>query len=106
MKCAIPGMYGRKVPIESSTIRDDFIDEWISQRTKEAIDKITNEEINNQWKKYQEQLLNDIQEKMYISYGRGSGKTQFQDQMFKEYMEQLIQKDKGEHEKWLMSLES
>ena len=97
MKCATPGMYGRKVPIESSTIRDDFIDQMISQRTKEAIDKITNEEINNQWKEYREQLLNDIQEKMYISYGRGSGKTQLQEQKFKEYMEQLIQKDKEEH---------
>lgn len=73
MKCATPGMYGRKVPIESSTIRDDFIDETISQRTKEAIDKITNEEISNQWKEYQEQLLNNIQ-----------------DQMFKEYMKQLL----------------
>lgn len=98
MKCATPGMYGRKVPIESSTIRDDFIDGMISQRTKEAIDKITNEEINNQWKEYQEQLLNDIQEKMYISYARGSGKTQFQEQKFREYMEQLIQKDKEGHE--------
>ena len=42
MKCAMPGMYGRKVPIESSTIRDDFIDQNV---LKEANNNLNPEEI-------------------------------------------------------------
>ena len=40
MKCATPGMYGRKVPIESSTIRDDFIDQNV---LKEGANNLTPE---------------------------------------------------------------
>ena len=87
MKCATPGKYGRKVPIESSTIRDDFID----QKVFNDVDhNLTSEEIKKELKAYWE--------KLYISYGRGSGKTHFQEQKLKEYMEQLLQKDKEEHE--------
>lgn len=94
MKCAIPGMYGRKVPIESSTIRDDFIDQNI---TNEDANNLTPEEIAKELQEHLDQICED-REKLYISYGRGSGKTQFQEQKLKEYMEQLLQKDKEEHE--------
>ena len=93
MKCATPGMYGRKVPIESSTIRDDFINQNV---LKYDNNDLTPEKIRKELKEYWDQICED-REKLYISYGRGSGKTQFQDQMFKEYMEQLLQKDKEEH---------
>lgn len=93
MKCAIPGMYGRKVPIESSTIRDDFIDQNV---LKESNNDSTPEEITKELQEHWDQICED-REKLYISYGRAYGKKQFQDQMFKEYMEQLIQKDKDEH---------
>ena len=93
MKCAMPGMYGRKVPIESSTIRDDFIDQNV---LKEGANNLTPEEIAKELQEHWDQICKD-REKLYISYGRGSGKTQFQDQMFKEYMNQLLQKDKEEH---------
>lgn len=93
MKCAIPGMYGRKVPIESSTIRDDFIDQ---NTLKEGDNNLTPEEIAKELQEHWKQICED-REKLYISYGRGSGKTQFQEQKLKEYMEQLIQKDKEEH---------
>jgi hypothetical protein len=95
MKCAIPGMYGRKVPIESSTIRDDFINQNI---LKNDNNNLTPEEIAKELQEHWDQIYKD-REKLYISYGRGCGKTQFQDQMFKEYMEQLLQKDKEEHDK-------
>ena len=93
MKCATPGMYGRKVPIESSTIRDDFIDQ---NTLKEGNNNLTPKEIAKELQEHWDQICED-REKLYISYGRGYGKKQFQDQMFKEYMEQLIQKDKEEH---------
>lgn len=93
MKCAIPGMYGRKVPIESSTIRDDFINQNI---LKNDNNDLTPEEIAKELQEHWDQICED-REKLYILYGRGYGKTQFQDQMFKEYMEQLLQKDKEEH---------
>ena len=93
MKCAIPGMYGRKVPIESSTIRDDFIDQ---NTLKEDNNNLTPEEIAKELQERWDQICED-REKLYISYGRGYGKTKFQEQKFKEYMEQLIQKDKEEH---------
>ena len=94
MKCATPGMYGRKVPIESSTIRDDFIDQNV---LKEGANNLTPEEIAKDLQDHWDQFCED-REKLYISYGRGSGKTQFQEQKLKEYMEQLLQKDKEEHE--------
>ena len=93
MKCATPGMYGRKVPIESSTIKDDFIDQ---NTLKESSNNLTPEEIIKECQEHWDQICED-REKLYISYGRGYGKNQFQDQMFKEYMEQLIQKDKEKH---------
>ena len=95
MKCAIPGMYGRKVPIESSTIRDDFINLMIPE---DGVGAWTPEKIRKELQEHWDQICED-REKLYILYGRGSGKTQFQEQKFKEYMEQLIQKDKEEHEK-------
>ena len=94
MKCATPGMYGRKVPIESSTIRDDFIDQNV---LKEGANNLTPEEIAKDLQEHCDQICKD-REKLYILYGRGSGKTQFQEQKLKEYMEQLLQKDKEEHE--------
>lgn len=93
MKCATPGMYGRKVPIESSTIRDDFIDQNI---LKYGNNDLTPEEIAKELQEHWDQIRDD-REKLYILYGRGSGKTQFQEQKLKEYMEQLLQKDKEEH---------
>ncbi len=93
MKCAIPGMYGRKIPIESSTIRDDFIDQ---NTLKEGNNNLTPEEIAKDLQEHWDQICED-REKLFICLGRGSGKTQFQDQMFKEYMEQLLQKDKEEY---------
>lgn len=94
MKCAIPGTYGRKVPIESSTIRDDFMDLMIPE---DGVGAWTPEKIKKELKIYWDQICED-REKLYISYGRGYGKKQFQDQTFKEYMLQLIQKDKEEHD--------
>lgn len=93
MKCATPGKYGRKVPIESSTIRDDFIDQNV---LKEGANNLTPEEIAKELQEHWDQICED-REKLYISYGRGYGKTQFQEQKLKEYMEQLLQKDKEEH---------
>lgn len=93
MKCATPGMYGRKVPIESSTIRDDFIDQNV---LKEVNNNLNPEEIAKELQEHWDQICDD-RKKFYISLGRGYGKKHFQDQMFKEYMEQLIQKDKEEH---------
>ena len=93
MKCAMPGMYGRKVPIESSTIRDDFIEQ---NTLKEGNNNLTPEEIAKELQEHWDQICED-REKLYIRFGRGSGKTQFQEQKLKEYMEQLIQKDKEEH---------
>ena len=93
MKCATPGMYGRKAPIESSIIRDDFIDQ---NTLKEGNNILTPEEIAKELQEHWDQFCED-REKLYISYGRGYGKKQFQDQKLKEYMEQLLQKDKEEH---------
>lgn len=93
MKCAIPGMYGRKVPIESSTIKDSFIDQNV---LKYGDNDLTSEEIAKELQEHWKQICED-REKLYILYGRGSGKTQLQEQKLKEYMEQLIQKDKEEH---------
>ena len=93
MKCALPGMYGRKVVIESSTIRDDFIDQMIP---KDGVLAWTPEKIRKELKAYWDQICED-REKSYILYGRGSGKIQFQEQKLKEYMEQLLQKDKEEN---------
>lgn len=95
MKCATPGMYGRKVPIESSTIRDDFID---LMTPEDGVGAWTPEKIRKELKEHWDQIRED-REKLYISYGRGYGKKQFQDQKFKEYMEQLLQKDKEENKK-------
>ncbi len=94
MKCATPGMYGRKAPIESSTIRDDFIDKNV---LNDDDNNLTPKEIAKELQEHWDQICED-REKLYILYGRGSGKTKFQDQLFKEYMEQLLQKDKEEHE--------
>lgn len=95
MKCALPGMYGRKVVIESSTIRDNFIDQMIPE---DGVGAWTPEKIRKELKAYWDQICED-REKLYISYGRGYGKTQFQEQKLKEYMEQLLQKDKEEQNK-------
>ena len=97
MKCAIPGMYGRKVSIESSTIRDHFIDQNTLKEGNNNLN-LTPEEIAKELQEHWDQICED-RKKLYISYGRGSGKKQFQEQKLKEYMEQLIQKDKEEHEK-------
>ena len=95
MKCATPGMYGRKVPIESSIIRDDFIDQDV---LKYGNNNLTPEEIAKELQEYWDQICED-RKKLYISYGRGSGKIHFQEQKLKEYMEQLLQKDKEENKK-------
>ena len=93
MKCATPGMYGRKVPIESSTIRDNFIDKKVFN---DVDHNLTSEEIAKELQEHWKQICED-REKLYILYGRGSGKEQLKEQKIKEYMEQLIQKDKEEH---------
>ncbi len=93
MKCAIPGMYGRKVPIASSTIRDNFVDPNI---LKECDNNSTPEEIAKELQDHWDQI-DDDRKKLYVHFGRGSGKTQFREQKLKEYMEQLIKKDKEEH---------
>lgn len=93
MKCAIPGMYDRKVPIESSTIRDDFIDQ---NALNDSDNNSTPEEIAKELQEHWDRLCND-RKKLFICLGRGSGKTQFQEQKLKEYMEQLLQKDKEEY---------
>lgn len=93
MKCATPGKYGRKVPIESSTIKDSFIDQNV---LKYGDNDLTSEEIAKELQEHVNRIHDD-QKKLYIHFGRGSGKTQFQEQKLKEYMEQLIQKDKEEH---------
>lgn len=94
MKCATPGMYGRKAPIESSTIRDDFINQIV---LNENANNSTPEEIAKELQEQWDRLCDD-RKKLFICLGRGSGKTQFQEQKLKEYMEQLIKKDKEEHE--------
>lgn len=95
MKCALPGMYGRKVPIESSTIRDNFIDKKVFNDVNH---NLTSEEIAKELQEHWKQICED-REKLYISYGCGGGKKQFQEQKLKEYMEQLLQKDKERNEK-------
>ena len=90
MKCATPGMYGRKIPIESSTIRDDFIDQ---NTLKEGNNNLTPEKIAKELQEHWDQICDD-RKQFYISLGRGNGKTQLQ-----EYIERLIRKDKEEHEK-------
>jgi hypothetical protein len=95
MKCATPGKYGRKVPIESSTIKDSFIDQ---NTLKEGNNNLTPEEIAKELQEHWKQICED-REKLYILYGRGSGKTRLQEQKLKEYMEQLLQKDKEENDK-------
>ena len=95
MKCATPGKYGRKVPIESSTIRDDFIDQ---NTLKEGNNNLTPEKIAKELQEHWDQICED-REKLYVHFGRGSGKTQFREQKLKEYMEQLIKKDKEEQNK-------
>lgn len=94
MKCATPGMYGRKIPIESSTIRDDFIDQNVFKEGNN--NNSTPEEIAKEFQEHVNQIHDD-QKKLYIHFGRGSGKTQFREQKLKEYMEQLIKEDKEEH---------
>lgn len=95
MKCATPGRYGRKIPIESSTIRDNFIDKKVFN---DVDHNLTPEEIAKELQEHWKQICED-REKLYILYGRGSGKTQLQEQKLKEYMEQLIQKDKEERDR-------
>lgn len=95
MKCAIPGMYGRKVPIESSTIKDSFIDQNV---LKYGDNDLTSEEIAKDLQEHWEQLCKD-RKRLFISLGRGSGKEQLKEQKIKEYMEQLIQKDKEERDR-------
>ena len=87
-------MYGRKAVIESSTIRDNFIDQMIPE---DGVGAWTPEKIRKELKEYWDLICED-REKLYISYGRGFGKTQLQEQKLKEYMEQLLQKDKEENE--------
>lgn len=95
MKCATPGKYGRKIPIESSTIRDDFID----QKVFNDVDhNLTSEEIAKDLQEHWEQLCKD-RKRLFISLGRSSGKTKLREQMFEEFKEQLIKKDKEENDK-------
>ena len=70
MKCAMPGMYGRKVPIESSTIRDDFIEQNV---LKEDANNLPPEEIAKELQEHWDQICED-REKLYISYERAYGK--------------------------------
>ena len=95
MKCATPGMYGRKVPIKCSTIRDNFIDQNV---LKYGNNNLTPEEIAKDLQENWEQLCKD-RKRLFISLGRGSGKERLKEQKIKEYMEHLIQKDKEEQNK-------
>lgn len=94
MKCALPGMYGRKVPIESSVILDSYYKTDIDGEKILAEDICSSyDEVIEEHKKTNKSAIN--YSSAYFYYGRSSGKYR---KSFEELKRELLQKDKEENE--------
>ena len=93
MKCALPGRYGRSIPVESSSIEDSFseinsfndVEKFINGNFDDVMDRI-------------EKRKKEIEEmQKYIYFGRGSGKNKLaEDNGYESIKKYLLQKDMEE----------
>lgn len=86
MKCALPGMYGRVIPVKSSAIHDYCAQQLISEKNEEALERISEETTKQEWAEYQKNLYENIKQK--FSDSRSS---------FDQIAKQFRQMDKENH---------
>lgn len=89
MKCALPGMYGRKVVIESSFIRDSYLD---SIGVDMDTTHISQEEIVKQYEKYLLMIINSKEDSIYDKVDKNNAQKELE--ALKRY---LLKKDEDEN---------
>ena len=89
MKCALPGMYGRKIPIDYAALSKSYLD-----ITKESLLSEPEDDFYNFIKELEKNRKDYIGSLTYY-YGRGSGKSE---KSFEELKRELLQKDKEANE--------
>ena len=87
MKCALPGMYGRKVPIDYAALSKSYLD-----ITKESLLSEPEDDFYIFIKELEKNRKDYIGSLTY--YGRGSGKSE---KSFEELKREILQKDKEEN---------
>lgn len=89
MKCALPGMYGRKVPIESSFIHDSYLDAM-----KVDMDPAYNcnrEEAVKKYEEYISKIISSKEDSVYYEVDKNNAQKELE-----ALKRDLIQKDKEE----------
>ena len=95
MKCALPGRYGKKNPIESSAILDSYYDTDIDEEKILSEDiGLSFEEVVNQFEKTRDKFI-ELLEK-YKGRERELEIKSIND--FEKLKMELLQKDKEEHD--------
>ena len=89
MKCALPGMYGRKVPIDYAALSKSYLD-----ITKEYPLSKPEDDFHNVIKEL-EKNHKDLMGFLTYYYGRKSGKSE---KSFEELKREILQKDKEVNE--------
>lgn len=102
MKCALPGRYGKKISIESSAILDSYYDTDIDGKKQLSEDVGSSfNDIRDQFETMVDKYIKSIEEDSHVSDLKKNKLNEL-----KIIQQELLQKDKEEHDKWLILLES
>lgn len=89
MKCALPGMYDRKVPIESSFIQDSYLDAM--RVDMDPAYNTNQEEAVKNYEEYLSKIINSKEDSIYDEANKNNAQNKLE-----ALKRDLIQKDKEE----------
>ena len=93
MKCALPGRYGRKIPIESSSILDSYYENDVDGKKHLSEDVgLSFDDIHNRFEMMVDKYIKSIEEDSHV----GDLKKNKLDEL-KLIQQELFQKDKEEN---------
>lgn len=92
MKCALPGMYGRKAPIDYAALSKSYLD-----ITKESLLSEPEDDFHKALEEYKKTLENAL-ESMDLAYNVDENKKYNYEKELEVLKRELIQKDKEENE--------
>jgi hypothetical protein len=91
MKCALPGMYGRKAVMESSFIQDSYLDAM--RVDMDPVYNTNQEEVVKNYEEYISKIMNSKEDSIYDEVDKNNAQKELE-----ALKRDLIQKDKEENE--------
>lgn len=99
MKCALPGMYGRILPIESS-IMEDLYKQELSKYLPNIYETLTEKDHEEQWDLYKKKMLDDSE--VFLLYENSDKEPKLISKAlspneFEQFKQKLLKKDAEKH---------